>query len=194
MNQCDTLNAMGGPCAVGVTLSADATREAVEAAFANPRNLYFFYAAENKDKYRDLWRRELGAQEVMGPSSSGKFPPSAFVHIFDEAHVAVTWHNFRTSFKDFRDFFAGMPLHQLVGCLYSYFAVHVFARSSDCAACHFLSFPFLPFPSLSFPFLFFFSFFSFSSDSPLPTARFVSYASQILRRVHHAGLFLDYPA
>ena len=51
-DQCAALNALGGPCAIGAILSAGTAKAAVQGAFANERNLYFFYAAENKERRR----------------------------------------------------------------------------------------------------------------------------------------------
>jgi hypothetical protein len=85
----------------------------------------FFYAAECKDKHSQLWKAELMKQETsvatttqdaQGPAARAKSPQSSFVHVFDEAHVARTWHDFRRSFNSFQAFISGVPLHHLVCC------------------------------------------------------------------------------
>ena len=113
------------PCARAVSLSADATAADVVVAFQDQSHLYFFSAAECKDKHSQLGKAELMKQEtsvatttqdVQGPAARAKSPQSSFVHVFDEAHVARTWHDFRRSFNSFQAFISGVPLHHLVCC------------------------------------------------------------------------------
>jgi hypothetical protein len=114
-DQCAALNALGGPCAVGAILSAVTTKAVVQGAFGDAHNLYFFYAAENKDKaaHLDLWKAELVAQRARA-ESTGAAGASAFVHVIDEAHVGDAWRDFRAAFSDFQEFLSSAPPHHMV--------------------------------------------------------------------------------
>jgi hypothetical protein len=96
------LNALGGPCAVGAVLSAVTTNAVVQGAFGDARNLYFFYAAVNKDKtaHHDLWETALVAQRACSEFAEAA-GASAFVHVVDKAHAGDTVRDFRPSFNDF---------------------------------------------------------------------------------------------
>ena len=109
VDQCAALNAFGGACAVGATISADSTKADAVRVFADSRIRYIFYAAESKDKFPETGRTELDKQSDGRPSRQ-----STFVHVFDEVHVASTWTDFRPAFSDFRALLAGVPLHHMV--------------------------------------------------------------------------------
>jgi hypothetical protein len=110
-DQCAALNALGGLRATGVILSGSAGKMTAAETFANERNLYFFYAAEHKDKEAKAWADELVAQSALADIANGA---SAFVHVLDEAHVSDTWSNFRPSFGNYAVFLSRTLKHHLV--------------------------------------------------------------------------------
>jgi hypothetical protein len=108
-DQRSALNAFGGKCAKGVTISADTPKDALEAIFAKQANLYFFYAAESKNNHPEVWRSQFFARPIGTGAKA-----STFVHVFDEAHVGDTWRNFRAAFSNFKALVAGSQPHHLV--------------------------------------------------------------------------------